>query len=99
MQYEVKKDGSLNKGTILFDASTLEEEGGPDGMKVDEKGNIYATGPGGILIISPSGKHLGTIKFPEQPSNCAFGGPDMKTLYVTARKGLYRVKLKTAGRN
>jgi gluconolactonase len=61
-------------------------------MKIDEAGNVYATGPGVFLIISPEGQHLGTIELPEIPANCAWGDADGKTLYITARTGLYRVK-------
>jgi gluconolactonase len=71
--------------------------GVPDGMKIDSKGNIYSTGPGGIWIISPSGKHLGTILMPNVPANLAFGGADGKTLYIAAHTVLYRVQLKIAG--
>jgi gluconolactonase len=67
----------------------------PDGMKVDEAGNAYATGPGGVLIISAERRHLGTIELPEIPANCAWGDADGKTLYMTARTGLYRVKLES----
>jgi gluconolactonase len=70
----------------------------PDGMKIDLAGNIFATGPGGVLIFSPQGKHLGTIELPEIPANCAWGDADGKTLYITARTSLYRVKLATAGK-
>jgi gluconolactonase len=66
-------------------------------MKVDTKGNVWATGPGGILVISPQGKLLGSIQFPEVPANCAWGDADGKTLYVTARTGLYRIKTNVAG--
>ena len=71
--------------------------GGPDGMKVDQNGNIYCTGPGGFWIISPDGKHLGTVLTTELPANLAFGEADGKTLYLTARTGLYRIHLKIAG--
>jgi gluconolactonase len=66
-------------------------------MKVDQRGNVYATGPGGVWIFSPSGKHLGTIKPPEVPANCNWGDADGKTLYMTARTGVYRVRLKIPG--
>ena len=65
-------------------------------MKVDAKGNVYATGPGGVSIFSPDGKHLGTIKPPETPANCGWGD-DGKSLYITAQTGLYRIKLAVAG--
>src|SRR6266568_4073046 len=72
------------------------EEGVQDGMKVDSKGNIWASGPAGIWVFSPAGKHLGTIKIPEIPANCNWGD-DWKSLYITARTGLYRIKLAVAG--
>jgi gluconolactonase len=95
--YDVKADGALANGKELLDVTTLAEEGVPDGMKVDTAGNLYATGPGGVLVISPQGKHLGTILIPEIASNCAWGDADGKTLYVTARTGLYRIRLNVAG--
>jgi gluconolactonase len=76
---------------------TAEKEAGvPDGMKVDSRGNIYASGPGGVWIFAPDGKHLGTIKLPETPANCAWGD-DGKSLYITAQTGLYRLKLAVPG--
>ena len=54
----------------------------PDGMKVDSEGNLYCTGPGGVLIFTPEGRHLGTIQPAEQPSNVAWGDADGKTLYI-----------------
>ena len=64
---------------------------------MDTKGNLYITSALGLQVFSPEGKHLGTIKFPEQPANAAFGGKDLGTLYVTARKGLYSVKMEARG--
>ena len=69
----------------------------PDGMKVDSEGNLYCTGPGGVLIFTPEGRHLGTIQPAEQPSNVAWGDADGKTLYMTARNGLYRIRLNIQG--
>jgi gluconolactonase len=69
----------------------------PDGLKVDTKGNIWATGEGGIRVISPEGKVLGQIVLPEVAANLAFGGNDMKTLYITASTGVYRLPLLIAG--
>jgi gluconolactonase len=66
-------------------------------MKVDKAGNLYMAGPGGILIVSPQGKHLGTIQLPEVASNCAWGDADGKTLYITAPPGLYRISLSVGG--
>jgi gluconolactonase len=95
--FDVKPDGTLGMDRIFFNATGESGRGVPDGMKVDTAGNIWATGPGGILVISPDGKLLGTIAFPEDPANCAWGDADSKTLYVTARTGLYRIRTKIAG--
>jgi gluconolactonase len=95
--YDVKDDGSLGGGKLFMDLSTDTSDGVPDGMKVDTLGNVYAAGPGGVFVISPQGKHLGTILIPEIVANCAWGDDDGKTLYVTARTGLYRIRLNIAG--
>ena len=71
-------------------------DGVPDGMKVDEKGNLYITAKG-VAIYSPEGKLLHTIDVPETPANCAFGDPDFQTLYITARTSLYRVRMTVKG--
>ena len=97
MRYDVKPDGSVANGKVFFDASSSKEDGLPDGMKVDREGNVYGTGPGGVWIFSPEGKHLGTIHPPEVPANCNWGDADGKTLYMTARTGLYRIRLNIAG--
>jgi len=68
-----------------------------DGMCVDAQGNVYTTGRGGITIVSPEGVILGTIAIPEQPSNVCFGGPDLRTLFVTARTSLYAVDVSVGG--
>ncbi len=94
--YDVQADGTMASGA-LFDADKETGAGVPDGMKVDTAGNVWATGPGGILVISPQAKLLGVIEFPEVPANCAWGDADGKTLYVTARTGLYRIKTKITG--
>src|SRR5215469_15271668 len=97
MRYRVHPDGSVSDGTLLLDASTDKTPGGPDGIRVDRRGNIYGAGPGGVWIISSTGKHLGTIKVPEVVSNLAWGDEDGKTLYITASTSLYRIKLLVAG--
>jgi len=97
MVFDVNADGTLANGRKFFDATQIPGEDVPDGMKIDSAGNIYATGPAGIMIFSPEGKLLGTIQFPELPANCAWGDTDGKTLYVTARTSLYRIHLKIAG--
>ncbi len=97
MRFDVSGDGTLANGRVFFDVTAQTEEGLPDGLKVDSGGNVYATGPGGVWIFSPDGKHLGTIKPPEVPANCGWGD-DGKTLYMTARTGLYRIKLAASGK-
>lgn len=96
--YDVQPDGTLAHGRVFLDVSKEPDEGVPDGMKVDEEGNLYATGPGGVWVLSPQGKHLGTIELPELPSNCAFGDADGQTLFLTARTSVYRIRLKVPGR-
>ncbi len=97
MRYDVQSDGSVTNGKVFFDATAEKDPGEPDGMKVDSKGNLYCAGPGGLWIFSPEGKHLGAIKPGETPANCNWGGPDRKTLYITAETGLYRVRLAVEG--
>ncbi len=97
MRYRVQPDGSLTDAKLFYDASSDTRPGGPDGMKVDEKGNVYSTGPGGVWIFSPEGKPLGTIVMPEKSANVAWGGPDRKTLYITASTSIYRIHLMIAG--
>jgi gluconolactonase len=97
MAYDVAPDGTLANGRTFFDVTGEKEEGLPDGMKVDDRGNLYCTGPGGVWIFSAQGKHLGTIKPAEVPANCHWGDSDAKTLYMTARKGLYRIRLNIPG--
>lgn len=99
-KFPVKDDGSLGEPTVFFDATELVKagrRGGLDGMKVDEKGNLFATGPGGVLVLSPEGKHLGTIVTGDLVANCAFGD-DGSILYMTSNHQLCRVKLKTKGK-
>jgi len=96
MRYDVAQDGSISGGRKFADVSPSKDPGVPDGMKVDSKGNVYATGPGGILVFSPSGKHLGTIRMPEVAANCGWGD-DGKTLYITATSSVYKVRLAVAG--
>ena len=81
---------------MLFDGSTVGDPGVPDGLTIDEHGNLWATGQGGVLVISPDGRHLGTVQPDELPANAGFGN-DGRTLYMTARTGLYRVRTKVSG--
>ena len=99
MAYAVAADGSTGQGRIFYDGRPRVAQGlkgGLDGMKVDAKGNIFATGPGGILVLSPAGKHLGTIVPGDLVANCAFGG-DGSTLYMTVNHQLMRVRTLTKG--
>ncbi len=89
-------DGSLS-GERLFIQMQGDEPGAPDGMKVDSQGNVYCTGPGGFWIISPEGKHLGTVTLPEMPSNMCWGDADYKTMYLTCRTGIYRLRFNIPG--
>ena len=97
MRYPVKDDGTLGPGAVFYDASKADGDGLPDGMKVDRRGNLFATGPGGIWIISPEGQALGRIHMPETPANCAWGDANRETLYITAVHGLYRIRLGQGG--
>lgn len=97
MRYEVTGDGGLANGRIFFDMTGAPGEEALDGLKVDERGNLYASGPGGLWIISADARHLGTIHLPELPANFAWGDADGRTLYLTARTGLYRVRLGIPG--
>ena len=96
MAYEVGEDGTLDEGTLFFDASQSGESGAADGLKLDDLGNVWATGPGGVWVFAPDGRHLGTIRPAEVPANVAWGD-DGRTLYMTARTGLYLVRTLVSG--
>jgi gluconolactonase len=97
MRYDVMPDGSVANGQVFCRASASEGRGSPDGLKVDREGYLYGSGPGGVWIISPEGKHIGTIRLPETASNVAWGDEDGKTLYITASTSVYRIRLSRAG--
>jgi gluconolactonase len=97
MRYSVQPDGSVTDGKVFFDVTGVKGVGGPDGIKVDRQGNLWGSGPNGVWIFSPAGKHLGTILVPERVGNLAFGDADGKTLYITASTSVYSVRLKVAG--
>jgi gluconolactonase len=97
MRYEVAADGTLRNGNVFYDLTNVPGEDAIDGVKVDQTGNVYVSGPGGLWILSAEGKHLGTIKTSMHPHNFAWGDADGKTLYLCARSGLYRMKLNIAG--
>ena len=108
MAYPIRPDFTLGPGEVLFDCRPLMAKikaahpdwpiQNPDGIKTDQTGNIWFGGPGGIVIISAEGKHLGTISNGERMANCAFGGPDGSILYITSDTYLARVQTKTTGR-
>ncbi len=98
MRYEVQPDDTIANGRVFIDMSSDKAPGNPDGMKVDARGNVYCTGPGGVWIMSPEGKHLGTISVPEpRATNMNFGDADGKMLYITDRRSLARIRLKVQG--
>jgi gluconolactonase len=84
-------------GTVFYDMTDAAGEDAIDGLKVDQKGNLYVCGPGGIWVLSPEGERLGLIKVPEDPHNLAWGDEDGRTLYVTALTSIYRMRLKIPG--
>ncbi len=93
---EIDANGNYIRRRIFADFSG-DEPGFPDGMKVDSAGRVFCTGPGGIWVVEPDGTHIGTIQFPEQAINMAFGGDDLCTLFVTAHTSVYTVRVKTPG--
>ncbi len=94
--FDVSPDGNISNGRVFIDMRG-DGEWGPDGMKVDQQGNIYCTGSQGIWVISPSGKCLGRIIMRERPANLAWGDSDWRTLYITASRSLYRLRLNVPG--
>jgi gluconolactonase len=95
--YDVQPDGTLANSRLLIDLNSDPRPGITDGMKVDTKGNIWESGPGGIWIISPEGKPLGHIRVPELVANVAFGDADYKTLYIPARTSVYKIRVNVRG--
>ncbi|MFZ5497196.1 MAG: SMP-30/gluconolactonase/LRE family protein [Verrucomicrobiota bacterium] len=99
--YALNADGSVVSSRVFFDGADLVKRtgrrGGFDGLKVDAQGNVWATGPGGVLVISPEGRHLGSILTGRFTANCGFGDADHQTLYITADESLLRVRTKVKG--
>ena len=111
--FDVRPDGTatgervflVEEGAMEFDAGgapvLAEDTGFPDGMKCDERGNLYCTGPGGVWVVTPAGERIGTIRTPVFASNLAFGGPEGSTLYITVGGGrsgsVYRIELAVRG--
>ena len=94
--FDVSPEGMLHNSRVFAETKT-EEPAPPDGMKVDVEGNLYVSAAGGIWVFSKDGRKLGKIRTPETPANCAWGGADMKTLYITAVTSLYLIRLKIPG--
>lgn len=100
LAYPILSNGNLGDGKILFDATPMVKaglKGLPDGLKTDKNGNIFTTGPGGVLVLSPNGELLGRIDTGESTANCSWGD-DGSVLYITADMYLCRIKTKTIGR-
>jgi gluconolactonase len=99
MRYEAQADGTLSNGQVFFDMTSAldKEKNAIDGIKVDRAGNLYVSGPGGLWVISPEGKHLGTIITPKHVHNMAWGDEDGRTLYLCARSSLYKMRLNIPG--
>ncbi|MBI3529761.1 MAG: SMP-30/gluconolactonase/LRE family protein [Betaproteobacteria bacterium] len=96
MRYPVNRDGTLAPGEVFFDMTAAPGEDALDGIKVDAEGHLYVSGPGGLWILAPDGRHLGTIRGPKHAHNMAWGD-DGNTLYLTAQSALYRLPLKVQG--
>jgi gluconolactonase len=94
--FEVATDGTLSHNRI-FAPMLSAADGVPDGMKVDIEGRVYCTGPEGVWVFDAAGNHLGIIRFPEIPANCAWGGPDHRTMLFTARTSVYTMRMKAPG--
>ena len=95
--YDVGRDGTLSHGRIFGEEPGGADEGVPDGMRFDQRGNLFVTGPKGLWVWDGQGQHLGTIVLPEQPANLAWGDKDYGTLYITATTSVYRLRTKTRG--
>jgi len=97
--FDVEADGSLGNGRMFFEGvgTGAIEDGIPDGMKCDERGNVWVTGPGGVWVIAPDGEQLGVIEVPENVGNLTWGASDWKTLYLPSSTSLYRVPTRVAG--
>ena len=91
--FDVQPDNTLVGGEVFCTIG----EGGPDGIRVDTEGRLYSTAEEGIRVFSPTGQLLGSIPVPETPANLCFGGEDNRTLFITARTGLYSIRLHATG--
>jgi gluconolactonase len=96
-RYQLDRSGTVLDATVLCDMTGAEGEDAIDGLKVDQAGTLYVCGPSGIWVLSPDGRHLGTLRLPESPHNLAWGDHDARTLYVTALTSIYRLRLAVSG--
>lgn len=96
-RYPVKADATLGQGELFYDMTGAPGEDAIDGVKTDQQGNVYVSGPGGLWILDATGRHLGTLRGPEHPHNMAWGDADGRTLYLAAQTGIYRLRLKMTG--
>jgi len=94
---DLDEAGNVVQRRIFADMTSPERDGVPDGMKVDAEGRVFCTGPGGIWVFLPDGSQLGTIRTPEVTANLAFGGADLKTLFLTSSTSVYTLRVKTPG--
>ena len=95
--YDVTTDGTVENRRSFATPRDANADGTTDGMAVDVDGNVYTTGPGGVWVYAPDGQRLARIAVPKAPTNVAFGGPERKTLYITARPHVYRVPVNVRG--
>jgi gluconolactonase len=95
--YDFQPGGTLANGRVFGSEMSAKNEGVPDGMRVDENGNLYVVGPRGIWVWGANGKHLGTIVVPEQPANLTWGDADYSTLYIAAGTSVYKIRTKARG--
>jgi gluconolactonase len=95
--YDFAIDGTLKNGRIFGEEPGHKGDGVPDGMKVDQNGNLFVTGPGGVWVWDKEGQHIGTIVVPTQPANLAWGDKDYRTLYMTATNSVYKLRMKVRG--
>ncbi|HSY73097.1 MAG TPA: SMP-30/gluconolactonase/LRE family protein [Alloacidobacterium sp.] len=95
--YDFHPNGTISNGRIFGNEDDGTKDGVPDGIRIDQNGNLFVVGPRGIWVWSPEGVHLGTIEVPEQPANLSWGGADNSTLYITATTSIYTIPTKTRG--
>ena len=98
--FDVSSDGTIANGRVLADgigSGDLAIGDLVDGMKLDERGNVWVTGPGGVCVFDPDGNHIGTVEVPENVGNINWGGPDWKQLFIPATSSMYRIQCKVSG--